>query len=42
MWTGYNTEILDWNCLFPQNFQIRKLGKISVFYAVVTFIQKLK
>ena len=26
---------LDYNCAFPQNFHTRKLGEITVFYAVM-------
>ena len=29
------------NCAFPQNFNTRKLGEISVFYAVI-FTKKLQ
>ena len=27
------------NCAFPQNFHTRKLGKITVFYAVISFAE---
>ena len=30
-----NRQELWGNCAFPQNFQTRKLGEISVFYAVI-------
>ena len=31
---------LCWDCIvFPQNFHIRKLGEISVFYAVIKLLQ---
>ena len=29
-----------WNCAFPQNRHTRKLGEITVFYAVLVFSQK--
>ena len=28
------------NCVFPQNFYTRKLGEITVFYAVRVFFKK--
>ena len=35
--SGKSPETLRKNFAFPQNFRIRKLGEISVFYAVVFF-----
>ena len=42
MLTAYNIEFLGGYCLFPQNFQIKKLGETTVCYPVVTVSQKLK
>ena len=33
MFTAYKTEILGANCLFQQNFQIKKLGEITVVWS---------
>ena len=34
-WCGNFVERHSGNCAFPQNFHTRKLGEITVFYAVV-------